>query len=155
MKTVCFTGHRDLTWEESDALYPKLLSEIEKAAKEGADTFRSGGARGVDTLAALAVLQYKKEHPNVRLELFLTCPDQPARWPQEDQRLFQKILRRADRVRYIASDYFDGIYQLRDQALVKGADLCIAYLRSSVGGTAYTCACAMREGVDWINLAEF
>lgn len=154
MKIVCFTGHRDITWEERQILSPKLMREIEKAARQGADTFRSGGARGVDTLAAIAVLQYKKEHPNIRLELFLTCPDQPARWPIEDQRLYQKILRRADRVQYIASEYFDGIYQLRDQALVKGADLCISYLRSSKGGTAYTCACAMREGVDWINLAE-
>ena len=108
----------------------------------------------MDTLAALAVLEYKKEHPNIRLELFLTCPDQPARWSSGEIQLYQKILRRADRVRYIASDYFDGIYQLRDQALVKGADLCISYLRSSKGGTAYTCACAMREGVEWINLAE-
>ena len=88
------------------------------------------------------------------LALVLTCPDQPARWAVEDRRLYQKILRRADGVRYIASDYFEGIYQLRDQALVEGADLCVSYLRSSRGGTAYTCACAMRAGIEWINLAE-
>ncbi len=62
MKTVCFTGHRDLSREEREDLYPKLLREIEKAAERGADTFRCGGARGVDTLAALAVLEYKKEY---------------------------------------------------------------------------------------------
>ena len=154
MKTVCFTGHRDLTRAEAQTLYPKLLREIEKAALQGADTFRCGGAIGVDTLAALAVLEYKKEHPDVRLELFLACPDQPARWRAEDQRTYREILDRADRVRYISSEYFDGVYQLRDQALVEGADLCISYLRSSKGGTAYTCACAIRAGVAWINLAE-
>ncbi len=88
------------------------------------------------------------------MELFLTCPDQPARWQSGDLRLYQQILGRADRVHYVAPAYFEGIYQLRDQALVNGSDLCISYLRSSRGGTAYTCAYAIREGVEWINLAS-
>ena len=154
MKAVCFTGHRELSREEKRILYPKLLRQIERSAEQGADVFRCGGARGFDTLAALAVLEYKKEHPNVRLELFLTCPDQPARWQAEDLRLYRQISARADRVHYIASAYFDGIYQMRDQALVNGADLCVSYLRTSRGGTAYTCAYAIRTGVAWINLAD-
>ena len=55
-KTVCFTGHRTIPESDFEALNSALCEEIQKQIENGASTFRTGGARGFDTMAALAIL---------------------------------------------------------------------------------------------------
>ena len=43
---------------------------------KGVREFRAGGARGFDTLAALTILEFKENHPDVRLVLMLPCKHQ-------------------------------------------------------------------------------
>ncbi len=154
MKTVCFTGHRQIDpWKKED-LVAALESEILQQISQGAEIFRAGGALGFDTLAAIAVLKAKKKHPHVRLELVLPCPSQTQNWATADVALYQKILKRADGHRYVSDVYYNGVLQLRNDQLVDGADVCIAYLEHSRGGSAYTSARAIRLGLDFINLAD-
>ncbi len=154
MKTVCFTGHRQIDpWHQED-LIVALESEILRQISKGAEIFRTGGALGFDTLAAISVLKAKKKHPRVRLELILPCPSQTQNWAASDVTLYQKILRQADSHRYVSTVYYNGVLQLRNDQLVDGADVCIAYLLSSRGGSAYTSARAIRRGLDFINLAD-
>ncbi|MBQ9131762.1 MAG: DUF1273 domain-containing protein, partial [Clostridia bacterium] len=69
--------------------------------------------------------------------------------------LYQQILEQADSYRYVSTSYFAGVLQLRNRALVEGADVCIAYQHSSHGGgTAFTSAQAIRQGLEYINLGE-
>ncbi len=155
IKTVCFTGHRHIDAAERGDVCNALREEIEKRIRAGAEIFRTGGAVGFDTLAALTVLEAKEQHPHVRLELILPCPDQSQRWAAPDVAVYNRILRHADACRYVSPIYYNGVMQERNRALVDGSELCIAYLRTSHGGgSAYTAAYAIRSGLEFVNLAD-
>ena len=154
-KTVCFTGHREIPEESYLALRDALREEIETQIQNGATVFRAGGALGFDTLAALCVLDLRRQYPQIRLELILPCPTQTRGWSPSEKGLYEQILQQADAHRYISTTYFSGVLQMRNLALIKGADICIAYLHSSHGGgTAFTCAQAIKNGLELINLGE-
>ena len=154
-RTVCFTGHRHIDTADRQELCTLLEREIQRQVGNGAEIFRTGGALGFDTLAALAVLKLKRTHPQIRLELILPCPTQTQNWALQDVTLYDQIRRKADSFRYLSNTYFNGLLQLRNHQLVEGADVCIAYLKSSHGGgTAYTSALAIRSGLEYINLSD-
>ena len=154
-KTVCFTGHRSIEQIDKKRLKRALDLEIQRQISLGASRFRAGGAVGVDTLAALAVLDARRKNPEIRLDLILPCRNQTLKWSFSDAAVYERILKRADSVTYVSDSYFDGVMQLRNRALVDGADTCVAYLRTSRGsGSAYTAAYAIRSGLEFVNLAE-
>jgi len=154
--TVCFTGHRELGNEaEVRRLRELLAGEVERLTAAGATTFRAGGALGFDTEAAIAVLRQKKKTPRIRLELLLPCRDQCAHWAPRDIELYEKIRAHADSYTYLSEHYYRGVMQVRNRALVDGADACVAFLRADAhGGTAYTVDYATKKGVPVINLFE-
>ncbi|MBQ8310685.1 MAG: DUF1273 family protein [Clostridia bacterium] len=155
MKTVCFTGHRTIPDSDYLRLWQVLDTEIDRLIRNGAEVFRTGGALGFDTIAALNVLSHRLKHPHIRLELILPCPTQTNGWRGADVDTYRQILAQADAHRYIAQSYYSGVLQARNRALVDGADICVAYLRSSHGGgTAYTVAYALQGGLELINLHE-
>ncbi len=151
---VCFTGHREIPDTDYTALQVGLEKAVEEQISAGASVFRAGGARGFDTLAAIAVLLLRRKYPHIRLELLLPCPSQADAWRANDRALYEQILSQADCVTYISQHYYRGVLHVRNRALVDGADVCIAYLRNSVGGTAYTASYALKNGVQLINLCD-
>jgi uncharacterized phage-like protein YoqJ len=154
-KTVCFTGHREIPQEHYLKLRDALTREIEAQIEKGATVFRAGGALGFDTLAALCVLNLRRQYPHIRLELILPCPTQTRGWSSSDKGLYQQILEQADSYRYVSNTYFSGVLQMRNLALIREAEVCIAYLHSSHGGgTAFTCAQAIKNGLELINLFD-
>lgn len=152
--TVCFTGHRQIPDEQYPALHALLSDAVERAIQNGATVFRTGGAIGFDTLAALTVLSLRLRYPKIRLELILPCPTQARGWSDGDRRLYEQIMEQADSHRFVSDTYYRGVLQTRNRALVDAADLCIAYLTASEGGTAFTVREALRHGLDVINLAD-
>ena len=154
VKTVCFTGHRNMSDEAAERLPDLLDGVIEELCERGATVFRAGGARGFDTLAALKVLEMKEIHPEIRLELVLPCCNQTERWDLEDERVYHYILQNADDCRILFDEYIEGCMQERDRQLVEGSDVCVAYCSHNRGGTAYTYAYAIQEGIEIINLDD-
>lgn len=152
--TVCFTGHRQISDAEYTPLMEALRVEIEKQIRGGAMDFRTGGALGFDTMAALSVLSLRREYPDIRLHLILPCPTQTQDWSPSDIRLYEQIMEQADSARFVSSFYYNGVLQVRNRALVEGSDTCIAFLKNSHGGTAYTSALAIKKGLEFVNLAE-
>ena len=153
-RIVCFTGHRQIPEEDYPRLHAALLETVEAEILGGATVFRAGGALGFDTLAALAVLSLRLKYPQIRLELILPYPMQARGWSEGDRGLYQQILEQADAHRFVSDTYFRGVLQMRNRALVEGADICIAYLLTSGGGTAFTVKEALRQGLSLINLGE-
>ena len=154
-RTVCFTGHRHIGDEEYTKLFDALLQVIEEQILSGATVFRTGGALGFDTMAALAVLSQRKRFPEIRLELILPCPSQTKGWSHGDTVLYEQIKSQADAAHYVSTGYYKGVLQQRNRALVENADVCVAYLcNSSGGGTAYTAALALKKGLKLINLHD-
>ena len=153
-KTVCFTGHRQINAQHMMALPALLKAEIAKQAKAGAVHFRAGGAIGFDTLAALCVLEQKKQFPHIKLHMVLPCRDQDAAWSEQDRHAYRFVLSQADSITYVRDRYSEGCMLERDRRLVEGSDVCIAFLTKSKGGTAYTAAQALKGGLEFVNLFD-
>ena len=153
-RTVCFTGHRNIAREHMIALPALLKAEIARQAEAGAVHFRAGGAVGFDTLAALCVLEQKKYYPQIKLDLILPCRDQDAEWNESNRRAYRFVLESADSVAYVRDQYAEGCMLERDRRLVEGSDVCIAFLTKSKGGTAYTAAYALKNGLEFVNLFD-
>ncbi len=154
VRTVCFTGHRNIPYADAARL-PDLLGQvISQLCERGATTFRAGGAMGFDTVAALKVLDMKEKYPQIRLELILPCRNQTERWDEISRRTYEYILKNADSHRFLFDTYFDGCMLERDRRLVEGSDVCVAYCSRSRGGTAYTYTRALRAGLEVINLYD-
>lgn len=144
----CFTGHRTLPLRELPAVRSFLNRGISYLFQQrGVTRFRAGGALGFDTLAAEVVLSLRETCPAVELELILPCPEQDARWTPEDRERYTRIRQQAQLVSYTSEAYFRGCMLLRNRQLVNGAGWCLAYLRRSTGGTAYTVRYAREQGL--------
>ena len=155
VKTVCFTGHRNIAHAAALRIPSLLDGVLTRLCERGATVFRAGGAIGFDTVAALKVLELKEHYPLIRLELILPCRNQTEYWEETAVRTYQYILERADSHCFLFDRYFDGCMLERDRRLVEGADVCVAYCNRSRGGTAYTFTQALRAGVEVINLHDF
>jgi len=151
--TCCFTGHRRIPAGERAALEQRLEEEIVNLIWQGVRYFGAGGAQGFDTMAALAVLRLRPEYPWIRFILVLPCIDQTDRWADADKRMYNQILRQADKVVYVMGNYTRGCMQARNRHLVDGSGVCACYLTRPEGGTAYTVQYAGEQGLRVINLA--
>ncbi len=149
-KICCFTGHRDVY--NAPAVISKLRRQVRELAESGCRTFRAGGAIGFDMLAALCVLEIREEF-GLRLELYLPCRNQAYRWSSHDKNFYYHILDCADSVEYVSEAYTYSCMHDRNRRMVDGADVCVAYLKHSTGGTAYTVNYAHKKNVKVINIA--
>jgi uncharacterized phage-like protein YoqJ len=129
----------------------KLIDIIEN---EGFTDFRAGGAKGFDSLAALAVLELKNKYPHIKLHLILPCKGQEKYFLPVEKQIYHFAIKNADSVSYIQERYSEGVMFARNRALVDGADLCIAYLEKLRGGTYQTINYARKRGVKTINLLK-
>lgn len=153
-RTVCFTGHRVIAGRDVDTLVPRLDRLLERMYEKDFRSFRCGGALGFDTLCAKRVLALKERHPDAVLELILPCADQDARWTDAQKAEYRRLIDLAGRVTVLYETYVPWCMQERNRKLVTGADLCVAYLTESQGGTAYTVKYAEKCGVPVVNLAK-
>ena len=152
--TACFTGHREIPADIVPKVKNGLASVIAKAAEEGYDRFICGGALGFDTLAAQAVLEYRKTHNNVQLLIAVPCETQRNGWSSKDKEIYRQIISEANEVRVLAEKYTRGCMQTRNMFMVDRSSLCIAWLTSmDGGGTMNTVKYALRQSVRVINVA--
>ena len=155
-KVCCFSGHRHIAPELVVHLPSLLDAKLSSLIENGFSIFKAGGAIGFDTICALKVLEMKKRYPerNIRLELCLPCPEQAAFFGETDKKIYDYILTHADSISYADKIYRPGCMFERNRTLVNGSDMCIAYLSSGKGGTAYTVSYAKEKGVEVVNLYE-
>ncbi len=150
----CFTGHRSISYRNMLKLDALLDETIRALAAGGVRVFRTGGAIGFDTLAAMKILDLRDEL-GIELELILPCRDQTRGWSARDKKYYNFILASCDRSFYISDRYTRDCMLERDRKLVEGCVRCVAYCIKSSGGTAYTMAYALQNGINVINLAEY
>ena len=154
-KICCFTGSRNVSRKALPILMKKLESEIENLIiNEGYTDFRTGGALGFDTVAALSVLKLRDRHPHIKLHLILPCRNQEKYYTVQYKKIYRAILALADTQIFMQERYTDGVMFARNRALVDGSDICIAYLTKSHGGTYYTVQYAKKQGVPVINVSS-
>ena len=149
----CFTGHRRIRPEIMPELSALLDRVLDTLINDGVTEFRTGGAVGFDTLAALKVLEKREKYPQIKLVLYLPCRNQAERWDAECQAFYSHILTEADGMVYVCERYRAGCMQERNQRLVQGSHFCIGYCTSARGGSAYTLDYARNHGLRVINLS--
>ncbi len=147
--TCCFTGHRILAKDFSTNC---LKRGIEYLIGKGVDTFVAGGALGFDTQAALAVIELKKKHPQIKLHIYAPCKNQDRLWRLEDKLKYKSILDKADFVDMPDYDYWDGCMQTRNRKMVDASSYCIAYLDGRNSGTKSTVTYAKSRGLEVFNI---
>lgn len=153
--TCCFTGHRtnDLP-KNTKSLYQALYRAIDELIKQGVTNFIAGGATGFDTMAALAVIDFKQQNRKIKLTLYLPCKGQESNRSRLEKEIYYFIYSQADEVVFISEQYSGGCMHKRNRAMVDNSIYCIAYLNKEKGGTFYTVSYARNQGLRIINLAD-
>ena len=152
MNDVCmFSGHRAIS--HTAALDEALDRVLAGLYWQGYRVFISGGAMGFDLIAAHAVLRLRRQHDDAQLLMMLPCKDQSKRYPASQKRAYDDILLAADKVHYISESYYEGCLHERNRRMADNASVCLCYLTSAKGGTAYTVSYAVQRGLTIINLA--
>ena len=154
--TLCcaFTGHRPskypyLGQPESEP-YALLRSRLEEAVihltEEGAAHFISGGALGVDMLAAELIVELRQDNPLLTLEMALPCPEQAARWRREDRLRHELLCEEADVLTVISEFYTPFCMYERNRFLAESCDILLAVYDGTPGGTRMTVGLAYDAG---------
>lgn len=145
MYNVSFTGHRPEKlpyYGENDPLCEdlkqRLKIQIEKLIIDGADSFFSGMARGVDMWCAEIVIELKAKYPELKLTAVIPCKTQANGWNLSNKLRYNNILEHCDKKIYISDEYSKGCMLRRDRALVELCDVLVAVFDGKKGGTKYT-----------------
>ena len=157
IETVCFTGHREMPARSTIMVPTRLKALLRQLIARGATHFRAGGAMGFDTLAALCVLELQEEFPHIKLDLMLPCHDQTKYWNADSIKVYDYIMSKASSAIFVSDKFTNYCMMQRNRRLVDGSQVCIAYLTKSLdskGGTPYTFAYAIKNGLETYNVAE-
>lgn len=152
--SCCFTGHRNIPHGQHKQVAEDLDELLCELIHNGIICFYAGGALGFDTLAAQAVIRAKEKYPHIKLILLLPCKSQARFWESEDIAKYEEIKENADEVRYVSAEYTKACMFERNRALVDSSSICVCYLNTASGGTAYTVRYAMSKGLRIINMAK-
>lgn len=161
LSSCFFTGHRILPSNASSAILSEIKRCVSYLYSLGVRSFHAGGALGFDTLAATAIIDMRRYHSGMTLELDLPYRNQDEYWKADDQKLYRFILESADYVTYA----FDGdssdkktsskYLLMRNRKMADSSAYCIAYYSGTKrGGTSYTVSYAKNEGCEIFNVAD-
>ncbi len=156
INSICFTGHRQLSVSEEKLLFEKLMKILTYLCERGLENCYNGGAIGFDALAASAVFKVKENHPQLRLDLILPCKGQENSWDERQKQDYHDMLNKADSIRILSPNFYNGCMQIRNREMLNLSELCIAYLRpgTSGGGSLNTVLQAVKLGIPVINIAD-
>lgn len=158
--SCCFSGHRPgkLPWGSNEAdprclaLKKRLYDAVLTAYDEGYRHFICGMAQGCDLYFCEAVLQLRREHPEVSLEAAIPCRTQPDGWRAEQRERYERILALCDYETMVQEEYTPNCMQRRNRYMVDHAALLIAVHDGVPGGTRRTIEYAMGRGLDIVDI---
>lgn len=154
--TCCFTGHRDLPRYEEQKVLTRVRYLLNPLLDRGVKYFGVGGAMGFDMLAAEYLLNLR-DNGGKRISIISVLPFPGWRkdWPEAEKERQEQIMKRSDKVTFVAEADSPGVYLLRDRKLVDGSACCISYCHRTTGGTAYTVRYAMKKGIPVYNASSW
>lgn len=154
-KSCCFTGHRPEKLNMGKRHIKKLLKRaVKQSVKEGFTEFITGMSRGVDMWAAEIVLSLKKRNSKISLICAVPFKGFESRWEIKDKKLFESILKRADRVEYVCPCYSKSCFQIRNIYMVDRSEKVIAAYIGEQGGTKNTVDYAEKKHIEIINILK-
>ncbi|WP_433673831.1 SLOG family protein [Microbacterium gorillae] len=153
---MSLTGHRPNKLDGYDLSTPfyDLLRQTLRTAITGAldvhehVTLHSGLALGADTVWSTMILEARAAHPG-RVAFVAEVPTmlQSGRWHEGDQAFWRQQMASADAVNVYASEYSPRAMQLRNEGMVRAANLLLAVWDGSSSGTGHAVRYAGENGV--------
>ena len=147
-KSVAVTGHRDMSAGiDGEKLKKTLVSLI----KRGYTNFYLGLALGFDTYCFRILFLLKNKY-KIRLIGCAPFEDQCAKWNEEDKKIYRLMCSFCDERVVVSENYTPGCMMKRNRYMVDHADLVLAYLKKSSGGTYNTVKYAVSEGKEIVYI---
>ena len=101
----------------------------------------------MDMFAAEAVVELRKEYPEIILEMVSPFDEQASKWTREYQRRQDRLFAQANVTTATSHEYTKGSMFRRNRYLVDNADLLLAAYEGQEGGTAMTVGYAQKTGI--------
>lgn len=150
----CFTGHRpEKLAEDKKKIIKALERAIISAINEGYTTFISGMSRGTDIWAAEIVLKLRRKY-SIKLICAIPFKNFNGNWDVFWKIHYNKILSKADLIKYICESYRPDCFQVRNEWMVNHSSQVIAIYNGTPGGTKNTIRYATKNRVKVINILE-
>lgn len=163
--SVAFSGHRtfknispdnDLFAGPGDrtpaAVSQRVRETVMALHGEGYRHFLCGMAEGFDLLAAEAVIELKRDLPELRLVAVIPFPGQAAGFDIRTRERYDGIVACCDDTVTICHSYGTDCFHRRNDHLIDHSDVLVCYFNGSKGGTAYTVRRALKARLRVINL---
>lgn len=148
---VCISGHRPEKLPTGTPLRMQqslLYREIESAMQDGARSFYTGMARGVDLWAADIILHLRKQYPAVNLICVLPFADRIRSVSGAERFHVNSIMQAADQVIPLSEHYYRGCYHDRNAYMIQHSKRLIALVADIRSGTGQTVHMAERAGLE-------
>lgn len=153
--TAAFTGHRWYDFSQREQLKARLKNAISNAHCQGITNFLTGMAVGFDLLAAEAVLEMRRIHPDINLTAIIPCLGQSKNISPNNKLRYKSVLARATDTIILSHDYFPRCFLERNRFMVEHSSLLIASYDGRLGGgTAWTVRLAQEQDKPIINIIE-
>lgn len=144
----CFTGHRPQGLKRPiDDIRVDLENTIIAAIKEGYTTFITGMCYGTDIWAGEIVNRLKDRFPELKLIAAVPYPDFPEQWDPYWKGRYLRLLRKADAVRFLSTEYADSVFQTRNEWMVSHSSKVIAVSNGQKSGTLNTIRYARKQKI--------
>jgi len=121
--------------EEARAFKRRLHDTILDLVIEGYRRFISGGAQGMDMMAAEVVIELRRAYPDITLEMAIPYMGQAERWPVALQERWKKCMDAADMLTVLENQYTSSCFFARNRYMVQQADVLLACYDGKEGGT--------------------
>ena len=114
-------------------------------------------AQGADFYFCEAAFALRDRRSGVTVEAAIPCEEQAARWRERDRARYFDLVGHCDFETMVQRSYDRGCMLRRNRYMVDRSSRLIAVYDGMLGGTMYTLAYAMKQGLDIITLdpAEF
>ena len=161
IKSACFAGHRASKMpynemsKEHEILENILKEEIIKLIRDGVSEFYAGGQKGIDTLAALLVLNIEEEFgTTANLNLVLPYENMQSGFSLLQMDNIERIKQKANAIIILNDEYTTSCYRERNKYMIDKSDYLIAVCmeKSSRSGTKMTINMAKKIGLEIIKI---
>lgn len=163
-KTIAFTGNRTLIsrsfinrFNLKSIIAKELYTRLEREYLDnGITNFMSGFAIGFDLLAAMVVVELKKQYDDIKLIAVIPFLGQEEKYSPKDKFLYNQMLAQADEDLVLAESYTsNALYHKRNDFLIDNATKIYAYYNGAPrSGTGSTMRKATTKGIETVNLYE-
>ena len=133
------------------------VAEIEKAVynaiNDGFSTFLVGMAIGFDSVC-FNVLEKIRQEKKIKIISCVPCKDQSEFFNSKQKAEYERMIKAADKVVYLAESYYEGCMQARNEFMIDNSSRLICYLKTSYGGTYATVKYAVEKEREIVYLGK-